>query len=195
MTSHDGSYSIVIVDPADDMNTNASNALLKNLEEPPARTLFILIAHSIRQAAADDPFALPDDSAPAAECGRPAHGARGLRAGPAGPDRRRGRSSSNEPPAVLVTPSCSPNMEASRFPPPLTGWSPAKLSTSRRRTGLPMPSRRATRPSSSAFSTATPLMSWRTPRAGPRKPAICEWRTGSRNALTARSSHRGSRDL
>ena len=47
MTSHDGSYRIVIVDPADDMNTNASNALLKNLEEPPARTLFILIAHSI----------------------------------------------------------------------------------------------------------------------------------------------------
>jgi DNA polymerase-3 subunit delta' len=28
------------------MNTNAANALLKNLEEPPQRTLFILIAHS-----------------------------------------------------------------------------------------------------------------------------------------------------
>ena len=46
MTSHDGSYRIVIVDPADDMNTNAANALLKNLEEPPARTLFILIVHA-----------------------------------------------------------------------------------------------------------------------------------------------------
>ena len=46
MTSHDGSYRVVIVDPADDMNTNAANALLKNLEEPPARTVFILIAHS-----------------------------------------------------------------------------------------------------------------------------------------------------
>jgi len=46
LTSHDGSYRIVIVDPADDMNINAANALLKNLEEPPARTLFILIVHA-----------------------------------------------------------------------------------------------------------------------------------------------------
>jgi DNA polymerase-3 subunit delta' len=46
MTAHDGSHRIVIVDSADDMNTNAANALLKNLEEPPKRTLFILIAHS-----------------------------------------------------------------------------------------------------------------------------------------------------
>lgn len=46
MTAHDGAYRIVIVDPADDMNANAANALLKNLEEPPARTLFVLIAHS-----------------------------------------------------------------------------------------------------------------------------------------------------
>jgi DNA polymerase III subunit delta' len=46
LTSHDGGYRIVIVDPADDMNVNAANALLKNLEEPPSRTVFILIAHS-----------------------------------------------------------------------------------------------------------------------------------------------------
>lgn len=46
LTSHDGSYRVVIVDPADDMNTNAANALLKNLEEPPSRTLFILIVHA-----------------------------------------------------------------------------------------------------------------------------------------------------
>ncbi|MBX3584533.1 MAG: DNA polymerase III subunit delta' [Rhizobiaceae bacterium] len=46
MTSHNGGYRIVIVDPADDMNTNAANALLKSLEEPPARTVFILITHS-----------------------------------------------------------------------------------------------------------------------------------------------------
>lgn len=46
MTAHDGAYRIVIVDPADDMNASAANALLKNLEEPPARSLFILIAHS-----------------------------------------------------------------------------------------------------------------------------------------------------
>jgi DNA polymerase-3 subunit delta' len=46
MTSHDGGYRVVIVDPADDMNISAANALLKNLEEPPSRTVFILISHS-----------------------------------------------------------------------------------------------------------------------------------------------------
>jgi len=46
MTSHDGSYRVIVVDPADDMNRNAANALLKNLEEPPSRTIFMLIAHS-----------------------------------------------------------------------------------------------------------------------------------------------------
>jgi DNA polymerase-3 subunit delta' len=46
LTSHDGSYRVVIVDPADDMNLNAANALLKNLEEPPARTVFLLVVHS-----------------------------------------------------------------------------------------------------------------------------------------------------
>lgn len=46
MTSHDGGYRVVIIDPADDMNTNAANALLKNLEEPPPRTLFVLVVHA-----------------------------------------------------------------------------------------------------------------------------------------------------
>ncbi|MGY6708103.1 MAG: DNA polymerase III subunit delta' [Rhizobiaceae bacterium] len=46
MTAHDGGYRVVIVDPADDMNANAANALLKSLEEPPANTLFFLMAHS-----------------------------------------------------------------------------------------------------------------------------------------------------
>lgn len=45
MSAHDGGYRVVIVDPADDLNSSAANALLKNLEEPPARTLFVLIAH------------------------------------------------------------------------------------------------------------------------------------------------------
>ena len=47
MTAHDGGYRVVIVDAADDMNVNAANALLKNLEEPPAQTVFVLIAHSL----------------------------------------------------------------------------------------------------------------------------------------------------
>jgi len=47
MTAHDGGCRVVIVDPADDMNNSATNALLKNLEEPPPRTIFVLIAHSL----------------------------------------------------------------------------------------------------------------------------------------------------
>jgi DNA polymerase-3 subunit delta' len=36
----------VIVDSADDLNPNSANALLKSLEEPPARTVFLLISSS-----------------------------------------------------------------------------------------------------------------------------------------------------
>ena len=35
----------VIIDPADDMERNAANALLKSLEEPPAGTIFLLVSH------------------------------------------------------------------------------------------------------------------------------------------------------
>lgn len=35
---------VVIVDPADDLNANAANALLKSLEEPPSRTILLLIS-------------------------------------------------------------------------------------------------------------------------------------------------------
>ena len=47
MTAHDGGWRVVVVDPADDMNVNAANALLKSLEEPPSRTMFLLVAHSL----------------------------------------------------------------------------------------------------------------------------------------------------
>ncbi|MCH9807316.1 MAG: DNA polymerase III subunit delta' [Alphaproteobacteria bacterium] len=40
----DGQWRAVIVDTADDLNVNAANALLKSLEEPPARTVFVLIS-------------------------------------------------------------------------------------------------------------------------------------------------------
>jgi len=43
-TAGEGGWPVVIVDPADDMNPSAANAILKNLEEPPKRTLFLLIA-------------------------------------------------------------------------------------------------------------------------------------------------------
>ncbi|MCA0904760.1 DNA polymerase III subunit [Qipengyuania aquimaris] len=41
-----GNRRAVIIDPADDMETGASNALLKSLEEPPEGTFFLLVAHS-----------------------------------------------------------------------------------------------------------------------------------------------------
>jgi DNA polymerase-3 subunit delta' len=43
MTSHGGGFKVAIIDPADRMNTNAANSLLKTLEEPTADTLLILV--------------------------------------------------------------------------------------------------------------------------------------------------------
>lgn len=40
-----GSRRAIIVDPADDLEKSAVNALLKSLEEPPAGTYFLLVAH------------------------------------------------------------------------------------------------------------------------------------------------------
>lgn len=40
-----GSRRAIIIDPADDMETSASNALLKSLEEPPEGTFFLLVTH------------------------------------------------------------------------------------------------------------------------------------------------------
>lgn len=41
-----GGWRVVIIDPADAMNPNAANAVLKNLEEPPPKTLFLLVSHA-----------------------------------------------------------------------------------------------------------------------------------------------------
>ena len=38
-------YRVAIVDAADDLNINAANALLKTLEEPPARGVLLLVSH------------------------------------------------------------------------------------------------------------------------------------------------------
>ncbi len=45
MSATDGGHRVVIVDAADEMNRNAANAILKELEEPPANTTLLLIAH------------------------------------------------------------------------------------------------------------------------------------------------------
>jgi DNA polymerase-3 subunit delta' len=43
--SHRGRLRIALVHPAEEMNENAANALLKGLEEPPAGAIFILVSH------------------------------------------------------------------------------------------------------------------------------------------------------
>ena len=40
-----GQRRAIIIDPADDMEKSAANALLKSLEEPPAGTFFLLVTH------------------------------------------------------------------------------------------------------------------------------------------------------
>ena len=44
LTSHGGGYKVGVLVPADALNRFAANALLKTLEEPPARTLLVLVA-------------------------------------------------------------------------------------------------------------------------------------------------------
>lgn len=46
MTPAESNWRVVIIDSAEAMNQNAANALLKTLEEPPARTLLMLISHN-----------------------------------------------------------------------------------------------------------------------------------------------------
>src|ERR1700757_457790 len=43
LTPSEGGWRVVIVDGAEDMNRNAANALLKVLEEPPARAILLLV--------------------------------------------------------------------------------------------------------------------------------------------------------
>jgi DNA polymerase III subunit delta' len=43
--SHRGRLRVALVHPAEDMNENAANAILKGLEEPPLGAVFILVSH------------------------------------------------------------------------------------------------------------------------------------------------------
>lgn len=45
-SASDGGWRVAIVDCADELNTNAANALLKTLEEPPKRGLLLLVVNS-----------------------------------------------------------------------------------------------------------------------------------------------------
>jgi DNA polymerase-3 subunit delta' len=45
LRSHRGARRVALVRPAEDMNPNAANALLKGLEEPPGAACFVLVSH------------------------------------------------------------------------------------------------------------------------------------------------------
>jgi DNA polymerase-3 subunit delta' len=70
LSSHRGGARVVLIHPAEALNPNAANALLKSLEEPPPRTYFLLVAHrwhyllpTIRSRCRLVALALPDAGA------------------------------------------------------------------------------------------------------------------------------------
>lgn len=49
LSAHRGGYRIVLIHPAESMNHNSANAVLKTLEEPTEKLLFILVTHKPQQ--------------------------------------------------------------------------------------------------------------------------------------------------
>ena len=47
LSSMSGDWRVVLIDSLDELNKAASNAILKLLEEPPEKTLFLLVAHQL----------------------------------------------------------------------------------------------------------------------------------------------------
>jgi DNA polymerase-3 subunit delta' len=67
MTSFAGGYKVALVDPAEIMTVNASNSLLKTLEEPPGNSILILVSEqpaglpaTVRSRCQEIRFAAPD---------------------------------------------------------------------------------------------------------------------------------------
>jgi DNA polymerase-3 subunit delta' len=46
LTAGEGGWRVVVIDCADELNLNAANAVLKVLEEPPPKTLLLLVSHN-----------------------------------------------------------------------------------------------------------------------------------------------------
>jgi DNA polymerase-3 subunit delta' len=49
LSAHQGGHRVVLIHPAETMNTSAANALLKTLEEPGGRMVLILVSHKPQQ--------------------------------------------------------------------------------------------------------------------------------------------------
>ncbi len=72
ISSHRGGAKVVLIRPAEALNANAANALLKGLEEPPAGVYFILMSHrphflpaTIRSRCRHIPLACPESGSAA----------------------------------------------------------------------------------------------------------------------------------
>jgi DNA polymerase-3 subunit delta' len=70
LKSHRGGRRVALIHPAEAMNPNAANALLKGLEEPPASAQFVLVSHrparllaTIRSRCVSVPVGTPDTQA------------------------------------------------------------------------------------------------------------------------------------
>ncbi len=62
-----GGMRVAIIDAVDDLNRNAANAILKTLEEPPPRSVLLLVVPRAGRRARHDPLALPAPCAEALE--------------------------------------------------------------------------------------------------------------------------------
>ena len=93
MKRFEGRRRFVIVDPADAMNAQAQNALLKTLEEPPEETTLVLVAVEPGRAPADHPLALRARRVRAAARRRRLAGSRRAATRPRSPGRGRRASS------------------------------------------------------------------------------------------------------
>ncbi|MDT8386795.1 MAG: DNA polymerase III subunit delta' [Thiogranum sp.] len=69
MTSHAGRYKVAIIHPAEALNINAANSLLKTLEEPTERTVILLLSArpgrlpaTVRSRCQQVPFPVPEQS-------------------------------------------------------------------------------------------------------------------------------------
>jgi DNA polymerase III subunit delta' len=49
LSTHRGGPRVIVIEPAESMNLPACNALLKVLEEPPARTVFLLVSNRVEE--------------------------------------------------------------------------------------------------------------------------------------------------
>ncbi len=70
LTAHRQGRKVILVEPAEALNTAAANALLKTLEEPPSETYFLLVSHAwrrlmptIRSRCRQFPLPVPDRQA------------------------------------------------------------------------------------------------------------------------------------